>query len=322
MSLPAHGTASPANIHVGGRDVSVSYLRDWVACRRLWYWRHAYVWESGDRGAEPRHTSIPLLIGSAFHAGVAAWRAAGWQDGKYDADAALRATRDHLDARRDEFTDEDAWASAAAESVDLVQRYCAKWAGEHPDVTVLGDDAGPFIERLFEVPIGEDGYVLNVRPDAVVRAHGFLAVNELKTAAPSRAGATFAAMERSPQTLAELYVLRTLGNDIAGVYVDVAVKGNTRTVEKFQRRLVTCDDALVAGFPEVVADLLAEMREAAVPAFLPLAEQLRLHPMTGMFHSECDRCAFAPLCWNPGTEQATLTAYRPRTAATTEETPE
>jgi hypothetical protein len=314
MTAPAHGTASPTDVHVGGQHVSVSYLRDAASCRRLEFWRYRFVWPDGSgRGVETKWTSMPLLIGSAVHAAVAAWRLSGWQTGQYDGAAALAAAREHAEARRDEFESEDTFADALAEATDLVTRYCTQWAHEYPDVRVWALDGQPAIERLFEVPLGESGLRLNVRPDAVVIAHDFLAVMETKTASASRAGATFAAQEVSPQTLAELWVLRSLGDPAAGIYVDVAVKGNTRTVEKFQRRLVTVDERLVDEFPALVQDMLADVLSAASAPYLPLEAQLSAFPMTGMLTGRCDGCPMRSLCWNPGREAATLAGgFRPR----------
>jgi hypothetical protein len=322
---PSVGTASPATAHTGGFAVSVSYLRDWHECRRKFFWRYVFEWPSGDRGAEPRFTGAPLLIGSAFHAGVAAWRLSGWASGTYDRDAAMTAVRASFLARAPEFESEDEYAKALAETEDLMLRYTAKWANEYPDVRVhVLPDGRPAIEELFEIPLGNTPYVMNVRPDAVVVAHGFLAANECKTAAPSRARTTLSAMEVSPQTLAETYILRTLGLPVVGVYIDLAVKGNTRSVEKFQRVLITADEELVDAFPALVMEALADIGEAtALPG--PLDTQLARFPMTGMFAGACERCSFRSLCWNPGSEAATLGAFRPRTRTpqpTTEEVTE
>ena len=45
---PLPSTASPVTIHTGGNEVSVSYLGDWHGCKRLFFWRHLYKWDTGE----------------------------------------------------------------------------------------------------------------------------------------------------------------------------------------------------------------------------------------------------------------------------------
>lgn len=315
VPLPIHSTASPANLHSGGNDVSVSYLRDWGGCPRRWFWRHAYNTPEG-WGLEIVRTSLPMVVGSAVHAAAAAWRESGWRTGEYSLDAALAALRTHMAGRVHEFPNEDEHADAQAVGEDIFRRYSARWADEYPDFQVASDADGPLLERLFAVPL-DGGVTLNVRPDGVVFAHGFLAVLEMKTVAPSRVGPTLAMMERSPQTLAETYALRTLGHDVAGVYIDIAVRGRTRTVSPFNRKLIRPDESLVEAFPAIVGDVVRELQVASEIArddTLSLPTKLSAFPMLGMFRGEsCARCEFAQLCWEfPGDEESALGEYRTR----------
>lgn len=330
MTTPLPSTASPANIHTGGKEVSVSYLKDRVKCHRYFFWRHVFVWPTGERGIEPKYPTPrknPIAryaqpLGSAFHAALEAWRRSDVTGGQYDRDAAMAAARANLASQRSRFESDDDYAVVLAELEDLTLRYCAKWKDEYPDVRVAIRDGEPMIEKLFEIPLGDTGYLINVRPDALVYAHGYLAAHETKTASAQRVWDTWAELENSPQTLAEMYVLRMSGEPVAGVYGDVAVKGGTRTVEKFQRKLITPDDALVDAFPSLAMDILAEIGEATAVPTPSLEDALATFPMTGMFghRSPCSGCEFAGMCWNPGREVATLGGFRARTRLPTETT--
>jgi hypothetical protein len=334
MNKLAPSTASPADAHLGGNALSVSFLKDWKECNRLFFWRHIFEWPTGERGIEPRYPvqrRTPLAryaqpFGSAFHAAVAAWRLSDWEGGQYDRDAAMAAARATLAGARHLFESDEDYAIVLAELEDLTLRYCARWANEFPDVRVLAIDGKPAVEMLFEVPLGDTGYVLNVRPDALVIAHGYLAAHEIKTASPQRAAATLAQLDKSAQSVAETWVLRMsrdrIGGDIAGIYGDVAVKGNTKTVEKFKRTLITVDEAIVDEFPSLVMDMLAEIGEASAVPFSSLEQGFAAFPKNGMFAGMggCDGCMARDLCWNPGHEAAALPAFRPRTRRPSEET--
>lgn len=322
-ALPS--TASPVTIHTGGNEVSVSYLKDWHACKRAFYWRHAYQWDTGEAGLEPRYpmrrkTALARYaqpLGSAFHAAVAAWRLSDPEGGKYSDEAAMAAQRATLAASRSLFESEDDFAVVAAELDDLTLRYTKKWAGEFPDVRVLFRNDGPQVEKLYSIPLEGTRYVLNLRPDAILVAHGYVAGYELKTAGASRASAAMAELEWSPQVVSETYVLRQIEADTAGVYADLAVKGTTRSTEKFQRRLVTPPPELVDGFPGFVGRTIDAIDETVSGAVgRPVDEHLTMFPMTGMFTRECPNCAFRDLCWNPGRELAALPSFRPRVRAT------
>jgi hypothetical protein len=100
------------------------------------------------------------------------------------------------------------------------------------------------------------------------------------------------------------------------VYVDVWVRGRTRTVQPFQRKLIRPEDSLVEEFPRLVARIADEIvRDAEVAnSDVSLATKLSAYPMRGMFRRDsCTWCEFAPLCWDfPDDPERALDGFRPR----------
>lgn len=186
---------TPTHTPGGGTPTGNSYLSSWAECPRLWFNNYYRPTHGVDgvllgRGIETPHRSPPLLTGTTFHAGLAAWYTSGVHDGEDTGERSLDHAIELARAQHQAHSHQYALGTAGAEGLKQVEtalyayhdRYGpGSQAGpEYPEITVLCDSQGqPLIERDWAFPIAP-GYQYTCRTDLIVLHHGYVKAMEHK----------------------------------------------------------------------------------------------------------------------------------------------
>ena len=317
-----------STIHLGGNEVSISMLSTWWRCPRLFYWTYLHPGLDERRGIEPRYTKDYLLIGSAVHAGLAAWYLSGWRDGGYHMDAALTACRDHLELRADESESEQQHAAVVAESERLLRNYATEYgpdgrAPEWPTFRIADDAEGPLIERTFRFKL-RTGHFLTVRPDAIAYNFDSLVACEHKVPAAQSVTRTFGEARLGGQGLAQEAILRQFGIATNGQLVNVVVRGPIRATRGFQREVIAHDPWAVSQLLTLAGDTIIAIQattekweQLCDDGFQPVDAARLAFPMVGTLSGHCvgkfGPCSAFDLCSSSGRESMMLAGFRTRT---------
>lgn len=305
------------------------YLNLWRACPMKWYRQYLQPHPSGGMGLEATTTAEPLLLGSAFHEGLASWYATGWRDGQYDVARACADLHSKMHTRYKEFEDEESFVAIITQAQELIRRYADHFGPggmvpEWPELRILSDTEGqPIIEREYEYPLGYDDFTFTARVDALCEFNGYPYVLEHKTSSAAGVSRLLTGMGTNLQCSGQIWLLsKCLGTTPTGTLVNVVVKNPGRAAgsRRFDRTIVTRSQAELAKFETDAIRTLRAIREAT-DEYQTLV-QAGMDPDTAsrqvflMNTQECVRysaCPYFGICKALGSESRYLGSFRPRT---------
>lgn len=308
----------------GGTPVGVSYMSLWRSCRRKWLYSHYYPTVVADThylGLVPKATALPLLSGSMFHEGIAAWLASGCVDGEdtgcYSLDAAIEAIDNHWRQRRIEYRDDETAEEDRLAITSLMRQYDDYYgpkglAPDWPDLHVLCDDDGqPIVERQLTIPLDYGGYYFTTRIDAAVSHMSFFKIMEHKTSGVQYAGRRLNTIHLEAQFTGELMALLVLFPEepLNGVLVNVIAKnrGPRSKVPLTSRDTTTRSSLEIERFKRLCQITLQEIDDTVGAFDSDLKQGYSLDeaidknfPPEGMMNSNCHtynrECDFAGFC--------------------------
>jgi hypothetical protein len=314
-----------SDLHIGGANLSPSYLTKWWQCPRLWFYKYVIPRPGGRGTATVGHTGKDLILGSAVHLGLEYWYRSGLTDGNYNLPEAIEAALREISTRREEFweTKDAEWAVGKAEY--LLEKYHEKWGPggsdpEFPTIKVMtGPDGRPLIEQTFAIPVGS--YQLTVRPDLVATVAGFAGILEHKTVSAQRVRAQVDTMKLGGQTLAEYAVLQGSGVDVGAVYANFLVKDRGKSDKPVcLREPIKYTDQQVHQYLRDVHRTIGRIEEAMAiwtrlvdqgVDYIVAAEEA--FPLGGVMSQNCvkfGRCSHYDVCSSPGREYQSLDAFQ------------
>jgi hypothetical protein len=331
----------PKPIQHGGSLVGNSYLSLFAKCPRKWFYGFYFPQElAGEtwHGLAPKHTAEALLLGSAFHEGLAAWYLSGCKDGedtgKYSLDSAISTAESHHLKRKAEYADQDRaekdWATC---KTMLVQYHESHGPGgpsqDWPEIKVLFDEDGqPLVEREFAIKLGTGKYVYTARLDLIVERFGNVQVMEHKSSAASGTRQRLASSHMDSQMTGEIFVANKAfpSHNLNGVLVNVITKNLSAksTVGLVNRTTTDRTRGQLQRFEQKVLGILCRIdesihtwKEYVSKGIEPVKATDMLFPDYGENNGECfsymRECEFSPFCKQLQPEDITLNSFRPKT---------
>ena len=225
------------------------YINLYQCCPRKFYLRYVKGWR-------PKYTAIPLIQGSAFHEGKAAWYL------KKSEKKAIEVGMGIVEESRKEFEDPEGYREVAFRIPHLLHYWIEQYGkSDLVQYKVLG------VEKALTVPIGKTPYVMTMRADAILetKANKLKFIMETKTSGFSHR-VTSEAVFYGDQATAYLYgVKKMLYPDVYGVIPDIAY-WNSRSRDlsnmKFLRTdVVTRSEYALEQFELGMGQLFSEVNQ-------------------------------------------------------------
>lgn len=326
----------PSDIQLGGQRTSASQLRTWTTCKQEWFLSylapHPDVPNSA--GLRVAITADPLLAGSYFHVGMAAYLTSGWKDGEdtgaRDAEPALAAVDESARQRKGEAETPEQDEENVTMAKGILLKYDEK-LDEYVQHRVAADATGePVVERSFEIPIGDGEFVYVDKIDAMlITPEGYHMVGEWKTTSYRFANQALAGLHMQGQTYGHMGVLTEAfpTAPINGVHYKLFVKdrGKKSGLPHVYERDIVIPGLNVEVYFKYVEEWLYDLVERAQGwrdwvdnlEHDPYEAGLNYFPQEGLLNGMCQRfgrlCDFASYCENHSLGGRTLRGFRPRT---------
>jgi len=330
------GLYKPSNVQLGGQRTSASQLRVWTTCHQEWFLSYLCPHPDvlGSAGLRPPTSADALLVGSHFHAAMAAYLTSGWRDGEdsgeRDPEKAIAAVEEQAAARAGEAESPEQAEENATLAKQLILKYDEKREQYYEHRVVADSDGEPVVEREFQIPVGvDDEFVYVDKVDAILETReGYHMVGEWKTSSYRFVNQALAGLHMQGQTYGHMGVLTKSfpTAPINGVHYKLFVKdrGKKSQLPDVYERDIVIPALNVETYFKSVEDWLYELvdltnlwQDRVEGGDDPYQAGLDLFSQHGLSNGMCQRygrlCDFAGYCENHGLGSRALRGFRPRT---------
>lgn len=323
------------------------FFKTWHTCQMRWFNEMLRPHPDGGLGLSPSKTDRPLLLGHAFHEGMAAWYQSrcktGADNGQPDLDLAIDTMRQTLASRESEYADPSDLQADLDKATSLLCQYHDFYgpdglSPEFPDLRVVVDDEGPVVEREFQIPLGPGLPSFTCRVDLLAdythTGHTWRSVVEHKTTSGSSLSRLVSRSHVDAQITGEILVVHQAYPEepVPQVLLNAIVKdrGARSKLPTFQREFMRRPDLMLGNAyqnlrqtMEQVKDAVARYDEQVGAGADPHEAGRQVFLTNGMANGNCVSfrpCPFITLCKSMGLEDRMIVGFRPRSRNDDEET--
>lgn len=322
----------------GASPIGVHYLSDWWKCRMKWYWAHLHP-TPGGQGIVPAKPNENLMLGLLCHRGREVYYTHQLSTGAADVDPAVEAIRLYSAELAEQFTSDAERELLTDQAIGIVRRYHDFFGpyGKQPEKGTFeierDADGVPIIERQYTVDLGYSDiegkpYYVTCRVDGIARYHGFLCIDEYKTA--KYPDSYIRSLRYGAQIAMQNLVLDRLFGDtdkLTGVVVTASAKSKPGAGWKSQacaRDLIRCHPEELDQFAldcartlREIDDHVAAWRIRCADGLEPARAALEVFGLGGKFNGKCidfgRTCEYEGLDYALPVLERALAGYRPKT---------